>query len=242
MHDMADVPFADEGDDRAPAFQAARRHSRMVRFYRRAIPVSLIAILATIAGVAYFQPQRLLAKLPIDPGRVFLSDSGINMEKPRLGGFTRDGRPYELTARGAAQSLTNPGFLELKDVSARIQMQDKSNVEIKAATGTYDTKGDTMVLKTNVVVTSSSGYSVRLNEAKVDVKTNRISSDQGVEVTLSNGTVKSKRLEVSDNGDVMRFEGDVDVNLVPQPAAPAPAEAAPVAPSTSPAAGPKSGR
>ena len=78
-----------------------------------------------------------------------------------------------------------------------------------------------MVLRTDVVVTSSAGYSVRLNEAKVDVKTNRIISDQPVEVTLSNGTVKAHRLEVSDNGDVMLFEGDVDVSLVPQPAAPA---------------------
>jgi lipopolysaccharide export system protein LptC len=239
MHDMADVPFVDEGNDRAPAFRAALRHSRIVRFYRGAIPVSLIAIMATIAAVAYFQPQRLLSKLPIDPGRVFLSEKGINMEKPRLGGFTRDGRPYEVTARGAAQSLTNPGVLDLKDISARVAMQDKTTVTITAAAGTYDTKGDTMLLRTDVVVTSSAGYSVRLNEAKIDVKTNRISTDQGVEVTLSNGTVKSKRLEVSDNGDVMRFEGDVDFYLVPPPA---PAEAAPVAPSTSPAASPKSGR
>src|SRR4029077_12387737 len=186
----------------------------MVRFYRGAIPVSLIAIMATIAAVAYFQPQRLLSKLPIDPGRL-LSGTKINMEAPRLGGFTRDGRPYELTARAAAQDLGTPGVLELKDVRARIAMQDKTTVEISAATGTYDTKGDTMVLRTEVVVTSSAGYSVRLNEAKVDVKTNRISSDQGVAVTLSNGTVKSQRLEVSDNGDVMRFEGDVDFHLVP---------------------------
>jgi len=242
MHDMADVPFVDEGDDREPMFRAARRHSRMVRFYRGAIPVSLIVILATIAAVAYFQPQRLLAKLPVDPGRVFLSDKGINMEAPRLGGFTRDGRPYDLTATGAAQSLTNPGVLDLKEVKARIQMQDKTTVNITAATGTYDTKGDTMVLRTNVVITSSAGYSVKLNEAKVDVKTNRIRSDQGVEVTLSNGWVKSKRLEVSDNGDVMNFEGDVDFYLAPPPAPSPPAEAAPITSSASPAAGAKGGR
>ena len=226
MHDMADVPFVDDGNDRELAFRAAQRHSRVVRFYRGAIPVSLIVILASIAAIAYFQPQRFLAKLSVDPAKVVVSGTKINMEAPKLGGFTRDGRPYELTATAAAQDLTNPTLLELKDVRAKIAMQDKSTVELTAASGLYDTKGDTMLLRTNVVVTSSAGYSVRLNEAKLDVKTNRIISDQPVDVALSNGTVKANRLEVSDNGDTMLFEGNVDVTLVPQPAPSTPTQTA----------------
>lgn len=226
MHDVADVPFFDEGNDREHVFRAAMRHSRMVRFYRGAIPASLIVILASIAAIAYFQPQRLLAKLSVDPAKAVLSGTKINMEALKLGGFTRDGRPYELISDAAAQDLTNPTLLELKGVHARMTMQDKSTVTLSAASGIYDPKGDMMVLHTDVVVTSSAGYSVRLNEAKVDVKTNRIISDKPVEVTLSNGTVKANRLEVSDNGDVMKFEGDVDVDLVPQPAASTPAPAA----------------
>jgi lipopolysaccharide transport protein LptA/LPS export ABC transporter protein LptC len=214
MHDMADVSFG-QGNDRGPMFRAAMRHSRMVRFYRRAIPVGLMAIMLTIAAVAYFQPLKMLPKLSIDP-LVVLSDRKINMEAPELGGFTRDGRPYKLTARAAAQDLTNPGVLELKDVRARIEMQDKNTVNVSAATGVYDTKGDTMVLKTDVVVSSTAGYSVRMNEAQIDVKSNRMVSDKSVEVTLANGTVKSRRMDVSENGDLMRFTGDVDVYLVPQ--------------------------
>ncbi len=239
MQDMAGVPFIDEGNDRELVFRAATRHSRMVRFFRGAIPVGLIVILAAIAAVAYFQPQRFIAQLSTEAARAVLSGSKINMEAPKLGGFTRDGRPYELTARAAAQDLTNPTVLELKDVHAKVEMQDKSTVTITAASGVYDTKGDTMLLRTDVVVTSSSGYSVRLSEAKVDVKTNRIISDQPVEVMLSNGTVKANRLEVSDNGDTMRFDGDVDVDLVPQPAASAPAQAAANAGS---AVGPRTGQ
>ena len=215
MHDMADVPFAGRGNDRAPMFRAATRHSRMVRLYRRAIPVSLIAIMATIAAAAYLTPPKGMVTLQT-PGRDVVSGSRINMEAPKLGGFTRDGRPYELTARGAAQDLAHPGVMELKDVRARLQTVDKSTIEVSAATGIYDTKADTMVLKTDVVVTSSAGYSVRMNEAQIDVKTNRMVADQSVEVTLSNGTVKSRRMEVSESGDLMRFTGDVDVYLVPQ--------------------------
>jgi len=239
MHDMADVPFVDEGNDREPVFRAAMRHSRMVRFYRGAIPVSLIAIMATIAAAAYFKPLKMMTTLPVDPGRVVVSGTKINMEAPKLGGFTRDGRPYDLTARAAAQDLANPGVLELKDVHARVAMQDKNTVEVTAATGVYDTKGDAMVLKGDVVVTSTAGYSVQMNEAQIDVKTNRIVSDKSVVVTLSNGTIKSRRMDVSENGDLMRFTGDVDVYLVPQTASSEPAEAAPSAASAGATADPK---
>jgi lipopolysaccharide export system protein LptC len=239
MHDVADASFMGEGSDREHAFRAAMRHSRMVRFYRRAIPVGLMAIMLTIAAAAYFQPLKSLVKLPVDPGRVVVSGTTINMEAPKLGGFTRDGRPYQLTARAAAQDLTNPGVLELKDVRARIQMQDKNTVDVSAATGIYDTKGDTMMLKTDVVVSSSAGYSVRMNEAQIDVKTNRMVSDKSVEVTLSNGTIKAKRMDVSENGDLMRFTGDVDTYLVPQTARPAATEGASNAASVAPTAAPK---
>ncbi len=242
MQDMADVPFVDEGDDRERLFRAAKRHSRMVRIYRGAIPVSLLVILVFIAGIAYFKPGGLINGPRLDPGRTVLSGSKINMEMPKLGGFTRDGRPYELTARAAAQDITNPTVLELKDVHAKVTMQDKSIVTLTAATGIYDTKSDTMLLKTDVVVTSSTGYTVRLDEAKMDVKSNRIISDRPVEVTLSNGSVKANRLEVSDNGDTMFFQGDVNVDLLPQPAAAASAQAAANVPAAGPSAGARTGR
>jgi hypothetical protein len=45
-------------------------------------------------------------------------------------------------------------------------------------------------------------------------------------------------MDVSENGDLMRFTGDVDVYLVPQSASSAPTEAAPAA-SAGSTAGPK---
>ena len=68
-----------------------------------------------------------------------MSGTKITMEAPRLAGFTRDARPYELTARAAAQDLTKPDMLELKDIHAKMEMQEQ-HVEIKAASGLYDTK------------------------------------------------------------------------------------------------------
>jgi lipopolysaccharide export system protein LptC len=228
MRDSTSVSFVEGGSGRERAFRAATRHSRLVRFFRGAIPVSLVVILAIVLAAIYFQPLRMLSNLPVDPGRLVISGTKITMEAPRLGGFTRDGRPYELTARAAAQDLANPGVLELKDVRAHVKMRDDAVVDLNAATGLYDTKGDKMELKTDVVVSSSAGYSAHLKDASIDIKTNRIVSKSPVEVTLTNGTISANQMEVSEGGDTIRFNGDVQVNLVPQsaPAAGA-AEAAP---------------
>ncbi len=201
--------------DRERLFRAAARHSRFVRFCRRAIPVTLVLVVGTVAGLAYFKPLHLL-KLPIDPAKLVLSGTKITMEAPRLGGFTRDGRPYDLTARAAAQDLTNPGVLELSDLHARVQMQDKSTIEMQATTGRYDTTADMLMLKTDIVLTSSTGYSAKLREAAVDIKKNTIVSDQPVEGKMTNGTVNANHLDVSENGELIHFDKGVEMNVVPQ--------------------------
>jgi|SRR5579883_233257 len=227
MRDPGGVSFAG-GTDRERAFRVAARHSRVVRFFRRAIPVTLVGVLAAIAAAAYFQPLRLLSKLPIDPGHLVLSGSKINMEAPRIGGFTRDGRPYDLTARSAAQDLTNPGVLELTEIQAHVTMQDHSTLELRAASGIYDTKSDLMDLKTNVVIITSSGYTVHMDEAKVDNKAGRVTSNRPVSVKMTTGTVDANGLEVVNNGDLIRFTGGVETHLVPQQG-PGSADAAPTA-------------
>jgi lipopolysaccharide export system protein LptC len=151
-----------------------------------------------------------------------ISGTKITMEAPRLGGFTRDGRPYDLTARAAAQDLAHPGLLELADVNAHVAMQDKSMVELKAASGVYDTRDDLLTLRTDIVITSSTGYSANLNEAAVDIKKNTIVSDKPVKVKMTSGTVNANHLEVLENGDLIHFDKGVEMNVVPQPATAAP--------------------
>ena len=214
MRDPGGVSFAG-GTDRERAFRVAARHSRLVRFFRRAIPVTLVGVLVALAAGAYLKPLSLLG-LPIDPGHLVLSGSKINLEKPRIGGFTRDGRPYDLTAHSAVQDLTNPGVLELNDILAHVTMQDRSTLELRAATGVYDTKADLMDLKTNVVIITSSGYTVHMDEAKVDNKAGRVTSDHPVSVKMTTGTVDANGLEVVNNGDLIRFTGGVETHLVPQ--------------------------
>ncbi|HEX5508822.1 MAG TPA: LPS export ABC transporter periplasmic protein LptC [Pseudolabrys sp.] len=195
------------------AFRAARQHSRTVRFLRVAVPVSVVVGVSIVFLISYFNPLRMLAKLPINAGNVVVSGTKITMEAPRLSGFTRDARAYELTAAKASQDLTRPDIVELKNIHANVQMQDKSTMEMTAVNGTYDTKGEMLTLNQDIVLTSSSGYRGHLSEAVVDIRKGNITSRKPVEVQMLQGTLDAKGLEVTNSGDSVRFN-DVTMNLM----------------------------
>jgi len=189
------------------------RHSRFVRFLRLAIPVGIACIFLIIGAAAYFNPFRNLAKLPIDPSKLVISGTKITMEAPRLAGYTRDDRPYEVTARAAAQDLSKPGVLELKVIHARVEMQNKAVIELSADTGVYDTKADTLHLIDNIVLTSSTGYKGRLLDALIEVKKGRVVSELPVEVEMLDGLLNANGVEVIENGALVRFVGGVQMDL-----------------------------
>ena len=196
------------------AFRAARRHSRVVRVLRIAIPVAVLLGLTGISLITYFNPLRMLTTLPIDISDLVVSGTKVTMEQPRLSGFTRDARAYEFTADAAAQDLTKPDIIQLRNIHAKVEMQDKSTMEMTAVTGIYDTKGETLRLERNILLSSSTGYKGRLSEAMVDVRKGNVVSNQPVELEMLQGTLNANRLEIVDSGDLVRFLGGVSMVMM----------------------------
>jgi lipopolysaccharide export system protein LptC len=198
-------------DDRA--FRSARRHSRMVRFLRLAIPAGAVVTAAAIFLLAYFNPLRMLTNLPIDVKNLVVAGTKITMDKPHIAGFTHDARAYDLSADAAKQDLTHPDMIELNNLRATVQMQDKSTVNLSAALGYYDSKGETLKLDKDIVLTSSTGYSGLLSEATVDIRTSHVVSNKPVEVHLLQGKLNANKLEIVENGDLIRFHDGVSMTM-----------------------------
>jgi lipopolysaccharide export system protein LptC len=207
------------------AFRSARRHSRVVRILRVAIPIVVILGFTGIFMLVYFNPLRMLAKLPIDVGNLVVAGTKITMEKPHLSGFTSDARAYELSADAAKQDLTKPDMIELSNLRAKVQMQDKSTVQISAAAGLYDNKSEMLNLERDIMLTSSAGYTSRLSEATVDIRKGNVVSKHPVEVEMLQGNLNANGLEIVDSGDLVRFDGGVKLNFTLGNAATPPAEA-----------------
>jgi lipopolysaccharide export system protein LptC len=151
----------------------------------------------------------MLTALPVDFSSLVVSGTKITMQQPRIAGFTSDSRPYEVTARAAAQDVTNPDTIELQGIHGKTEMPDKAVFDMTADGGIYDSKSEMLTLRQNIVVKSSDGFEVYLSEAVVDVHSSNVVSEKPVEVRLQQGIINANRMEVVDSGDVIRFGGGV---------------------------------
>jgi len=194
------------------AYRAARRHSWRVRWLRRTVLVGIAAAMLAVVAANYL-PSLGAIRLPGELGKLVLKGTKITMEAPKINGFTSDGRPYEFVAQSAAQDITKPDILELKQVHATIRLADQSTMVVTAPRGIYQLKGEMLTLLDNVVMVTSTGYEARMTETLIDTRKGNISSDKPIWVKLLNGFVNAKRLDVVDNGAVLRFTNGVSMTL-----------------------------
>jgi lipopolysaccharide export system protein LptC len=195
-------------------YRSALKHSRYVRVLRIGVPAGIAALLFMVVAMNYMPPIGGF-RLPGELGNLVIHGTKITMQAPRLTGFTNDSRAYEFSADAAAQDMTKPDLIELQKLHAKMQMEDKSTVEMAAISGLYNAKTEILTLNENINLQSSTGYSGHLSQAVIDVKKGTVVSDKPVQVTMLNGSLlNAQHLDISENGSVLRFT-EVQMTLQP---------------------------
>ena len=184
-----------------------------MRLLRRAIPVTIALILGTTVVVSWIDPLKVLVRFPLDAGSIVIRGTKITMEAPKLSGYTREQRWYEMNAKGATQDVTKPDLIELEEIRAKIDTADKNTFYLSSKDGLYNRKTSILNLNNNVVVTSTSGYEMLLEEAVVDTVNGGVVSDKHVYAFNQDSRLNSDRLEVEKSGEIVRFIGNVVMNL-----------------------------
>jgi lipopolysaccharide export system protein LptC len=210
-------------------FAIAARHSRMVRVLRIAVPATVVVAMTAIVFVSVYNPFRMRCRSRSRYRKPVVSGTKID----GIAAYVRlhaDQRPYEVWAKTATQDLTVPDRVDLGTLRAKVLMEDRTtNITLDASSGLFDSKAQLLDLRKDIFLQSSSGYEARLSQALVDIGKSTVTSEEHVDVKLLNGTLSADRLRITNGGEVVRFEGNVVMNLVmdsPDPnvsAAPEPA-------------------
>ena len=205
--------------DRAQAFRDAARHTRLVKRLRRGIVYGAIGLVAAVIGWPFLAPS---GKLPggVTINQATLNGTRVMMDLPKLNGFRRDGRPYEVRARSGVQDIRTPKIIELNEIEATVQTADGSSVRVVAPAGVFDSGTDHMRLSagatsSRIRITSTSGYDALMHSAEMDFKKGDVSSKDPVEVTLKNGSVNADSLEILGHGAQVTFTGNVKSIIAP---------------------------
>lgn len=193
------------------AYTAAVRHSARVRRLKRLIPLAALASIVVVTLFSIMAPLQSIGGLTLGP--VSLSGTKITMDAPKLSGYREGTQPYEVTAASASQDVKNPSIVELNEITGHVQLNGGGRAQITAQTGIYDSQSEFMKLKGNVRVQTDSGYDAQLSSASVDFKGGRVTSEEPVVVKITEGTISANRLDISDNGKHIVFEGKVHTVL-----------------------------
>lgn len=202
-------PRRQHADPRLQGYGQAVRHSSRVRFLRRVLPVLALVILALAAFVAWLDPFRIVRDFPLDVMKLSIQGNKLVMDAPKLSGFTKDGRGYNITATAAAQDLTKTNVIELDGIKANFTLTGNGMTELTAVKGLYDAKGDIVRLTEGIVIRSTAGYEGRLQDALIEVKRGFVTTENPVDILFNNGSIRADRMQIFDNGARAVFEGGV---------------------------------
>jgi lipopolysaccharide export system protein LptC len=190
------------------SYDRALRHSRRVRLLRRFLPLLSIAVVVAPFFVSWLKP--LTSGAPdVKVGAVSVSGTKVTMEAPRLSGFKKDNKAYEMTAKQAVQDLKAPSVIELIELQARMEQERNSHARLTAKWGRYDQTADKLDLKGSVRVRTDTGYEADMESAQVQMKLGTVVSNEPVQVRSRTGTISADRMEILDSGKQIVFEGRV---------------------------------
>ena len=201
------------GRERQRAIAAARRHTFFVRVLKRGIVVVALLGMALLGAVAFIDPFSNV------PGNISLAGASLNgtritMELPKLDGYRKDGKPYQVRARTGVQDVRQPKIIELNEIEARIQVEESNSVSVIAPAGVFDSGNDSMKMQAAqsgdfITLKSTSGYTALLKSADVNLKAGSLVSNDPVSVQLPSGTILSESVVVGDGGKNIVFNGNV---------------------------------
>lgn len=202
-----------DGSEQARVLAQARRHSRLVRRLRRALPAlaGILVVATVVANVDW-----LLSYGPVSLGRISVEDGVLKMENPRLSGYSQDERTYEISAASATQDISAPNIVRLQDIAARITEEDGRWTAISARSGRFHSVKETLRLENDILVRTDRGYEMRLQVADIGFKNGSVVSDRPVEIDMPDGTLRADSMRIEDSGDRILFSGNVSITYQPK--------------------------
>ena len=187
-------------------FSRARRHSIFVKLLKIVLPISAAAL------VVFFAASSILSYVPVSGAsveKVGLNDGKLVMNKPKLSGYDKKNRPYDVKAATAIQDLKKPGLIELKTIDANLPLDATSIARVNAESGTYDSTNEKMELRNNVTIKGARGMNISMQEALIDMKSGSMVSGKPVTVDSGETDISANSLRVEDNGKRVIFKDNV---------------------------------
>ncbi len=199
--------------DRARAFALARRHSRLVRLLRVALPLAAAGILAVYASILTVSWYLGSGRLKVAGIQVTADD--LTMKNPDYFGVNKDGSRYRVQAKRAVVGLNQNAPIKLIDIDGELLQTGNAVTKLKAKHGLFDNPKGELELFDGIEVEGSNGLTARLSRAMIYSKESRIVSKHPVVASTPTGSVQASAMTMHTKTKAVAFRGAVSVRMLP---------------------------
>jgi lipopolysaccharide export system protein LptC len=198
---------------REAAFRRALSHSRKVRLLKFALPAGALLVVGAFVGYSYLSVPGSVSFNVADSA---YRDGKLVMANPKLGGYTKDNRPYSMTAKRALQHVDKTGIVELEGIDAKLPVSKDVFALVDAAHGVYDRDSNTLAISSPMSVKTTDGTTVEFKSAYVDIDKGDLKTKDPVDIKTAGVQIAADGMSVLENGKVLVFEKRVRMELNPE--------------------------
>lgn len=205
-------PRSETNGSREQAFRRAQKHSRKVQFLKFVLPAAGILIAGSFAAYSY---TSVPGSVSFDISESAYSDGKLVMANPKLDGYTKESRPYSMTATRALQHMDKSGIVDLEGIDARLPVSATEFATIGAARGVYDRENNTLDIPSAITVKTTDGMTAILQSAYLEIGPGNLRTKDPVDIKMNGAQIVADAMSVLENGKVLIFERGVKMNLAP---------------------------
>ncbi len=189
------------------------RHDRLVAVMRVALPTG-IGILSAFLVMA---PLTAVGDVSfvLDKKKVEVAHERMKIQSARYRGQDTKGQPFELDAGSAIQRSSAEPVVQLRDLSAGIQLTD-GPARVVAGQGHYDMDTQRVTLEGPIAVRAAGGYRLDTSNATVDLESRRMQSAGAVTGTVPQGTFRGDRMRADLEARTVTLDGNARLRFVPR--------------------------
>ena len=168
--------------------------------------LSGIFVLLVIFCATYEKKKVVIEeRLEVNKNTHISKEFNFNINDSVFEGVNKDNLPYTITARFITKQNDNIYNLNTVDGTHKLS---KDNLHVVADNGLLDDNTNLLVLSENVKIIFNN-FELSGSKVNFDLNSNLASSDQPVEVTYQNSTIKALNFYSEDSNNIVNFEGDV---------------------------------
>ena len=123
----------------------------------------------------------------------------------RITGFDSENQPYVITAKKGYQDKETADLVHMEDLTGTFQRKSRQPFELYSKTGLYHSKVREMDLEDNVRIVEKGRFTATMAKAHVELEKKNLVSDVPVVVELDFGTINANGLQVSNDGNNIKF-------------------------------------